>query len=271
MPEEPFHIFGNTYYVGTHGVSSILVTSQEGHVLIDGGVIGAASQIAGSIETLGFSVQDVRWIVNSHAHYDHAGAIAQLQFLSGADIALSPWSARVLTEGGPLPDDPQFRDTLAVPTVPNVHVLSDGEMLKHGPLTLTAYFTPGHTPGGTSWTWQSCELTRCLDIVYADSLTAVSSDGFKFSASPDYPNAVADFQKSFTLIESLPCDILLVPHPDFADMLGKRDRRDAGEADPFVDARACQTYVQTARMNFATRLEGEMTPIAASPPPSPSP
>jgi metallo-beta-lactamase class B len=211
-PGEPFRIYGNTYYVGTAGLSSILITSEKGHVLIDGALPESAQSIAANIRTLGFRVEDVKLILNSHAHFDHAGGIAELQERSGATVAASPWSAQVLEAGASPRDDPQFGKLPTMPKVSKVQVIRDGEVLRVGPLALTAHFTPGHTRGGTSWSWSSCEQA-CRDIVYADSLSPVSANDFRFTSSAEYPNAVADFEKSYRTLESLSCDMLLTPHP----------------------------------------------------------
>jgi metallo-beta-lactamase class B len=256
-PQQPFRVFGNTYYVGTHGLASVLITSDQGHVLIDGGLSESAPQIAANIRSLGFKLQDVRRIVNTHAHFDHAGGIAELQRLTGAKVTMSPWSATVLRQGSPQRGDPQYGTLPAIKAVSDVTALADGETLRLGPLALTAHFTPGHTPGGTTWTWRSCEGVRCLNIVYADSLTAVSASGFLFTANADYPNALADFDKSFQLLETLPCDILLVPHPEFADVLGKLDRRTQGTKDAFIDQASCRTYSANMRREFEKRIVRE--------------
>ena len=116
-----------------------------------------------------------------------------------------------------------------------------------------AHMTPGHTPGGTSWSWRSCEGPRCLDIVYADSLGPVSADGFKYSTSP----LAKAFETSYAALERLKCDILLTPHPAFAQLLEKLAAREAGKADAFIDPGACKAYVATARANLARRLETE--------------
>jgi metallo-beta-lactamase class B len=259
MPQVPFRIYGDSYYVGVRGLSAILITSSEGHILIDGGLAESAPRIAASIAALGFRVTDVRWILNSHAHHDHAGGIAELQRLSGANVAASAWSAGSLTQGGPLRGDPQFRDVSPIATVPQVRVIGDGQVVAVGPLTLTAHLTPGHTPGGTTWTWRSCEGARCLDLVYADSLTAVASDGFLFTASADYPNALADFERSFATLSAMPCDVLVVPHPGFVDLFGKLARRENGEADALVDPRSCANYAAGMRRAFETRVTRERT------------
>jgi metallo-beta-lactamase class B len=259
QPQPPFRIFGNTYYVGVHGLSAILITSDAGHVLIDGGSRESATQIVSSIRSLGFRIEDVRLILNSHAHFDHAGGIAELQRLSGATVAASPWSMSVMSNGTMGRGDPQFASNLAVPSIAGVVTLADREVLRVGPVGLTAHFTPGHTPGGTSWTWQSCEGTRCLELVYADSLTAVASDGFLFTASPDYPNALADFEKSFSTLEAIGCDILITPHPEFSDVFGKLARRERGEAEAFIDPKSCTSYGATMRRAFDARITRERT------------
>ena len=176
-----FQVFGNTYYVGTHGLSSILVTSEGGHILIDGALPESAPLIGAGIRSLGFRIEDVKFIVNSHAHFDHAGGIAELQRLSGARVAASEWTADVMNKGALPRDDPQFGTIAPIARVARVETIKDGETLSAGAVTVTAHLTPGHTPGGTSWTWRSCENGRCLNLVYADSLTPVSADGFLFT------------------------------------------------------------------------------------------
>ena len=190
-PHAPLRLFGDTYFVGTAGLSALLVTSPAGHVLIDAGLPESAPRIRENVRALGFRLEDVKLIVTSHAHFDHAGGVAELQRASGATVAASPWSARVMTTGAPAPEDPQYRVALRYPAVANVQVIADGDTLRVGPLALVAHFTPGHTPGGTSWTWRACEGARCLDVVYADSQTPVSADGFLFTRSAAYPTAVA--------------------------------------------------------------------------------
>jgi metallo-beta-lactamase class B len=255
--QEPFRIYGNTYYVGVKGLSAILVTSKAGHVLIDGDLAESAPQIVASIRALGFRIEDVKLIVNSHVHFDHAGGIADLQRLSGAQVAASPWSAEVMKRGRVGQGDPQ-PDQRPIAPVSRVKVVRDLETLNLGPIALTAHFTPGHTPGGTSWTWQSCEKSRCLHIVYADSLNAVSSEGFSFIHSREYPGALGDFDKSFAALGALPCDILLTPHPEFVELLAKHDRLARGEQpNPFIDPGACARYIDWERGVLRERITSE--------------
>jgi len=258
VPQTPFRIYGNTYYVGTHELSSILIASDQGLVVIDGDLAEAAPQIEGNIRALGFRPEDIKLILNSHTHFDHAAGIAPLQRFSGARVAASPQSAEVLRRGSLSQDDPQH-DILPPPMqpVPKVEVISDGQTLRVGPLALTAHFTPGHTPGGTSWSWTSCEQQRCLHIVYADSLTAVSADNYRFT---DHPDLVAGFEKSFTVLETIPCDILLTPHPGFSNILGRLEARDkGGKPDAFIEAGACKKLAEASRRDLAKRLAQEKT------------
>jgi metallo-beta-lactamase class B len=260
IPQDPIRLYGNTYYVGVHGLTSILITSPQGHVLIDGGTTESGPKIAASVRALGFRMEDVKLILNSHVHYDHAGGIAELQRLSGAVVAASEPTALVLKSGNSGPDDPQYGILPSIPTVTNVKVVKDGEVLRVGPLTLQAHLTPGHTPGGTTWTWQSCERDRCLNMVYADSLAAISADGFRFSNSKTYPKARQDFARSFATLSALPCDILLSPHPNLVDLWERLMRRDqGGDANALVDPTACKRYADNARANLQKRLRDEAT------------
>jgi metallo-beta-lactamase class B len=252
-PQKPFKVFGNTYWVGTYALGSVLVTSTAGHILIDGGLPESVPQIRDHIRELGFKVEDIKIILNTHVHYDHAGGIAELQRLSGARVAASAASATVLKTGAADADDPQYGLLDPFEAVPSVTVVRNGETLTVGPLRVTAHLTPGHTAGGTSWSWRSCEGTRCLDVVYADSLSPVSNDTFKYTTSP----LLKQFDTSFAILESLPCDILLTPHTGFSPILENLAAREAGNPNAFIDARACKTYVGTMRANLTKRLAVE--------------
>jgi metallo-beta-lactamase class B len=258
-PQPPLRLFGNVYYVGARGVSAILITSAEGHVLLDAPMQENVAMVVSSITALGFRVEDVKLILNSHAHFDHAGGIAELQRLSGATVAARAPSAQVLMQGRSGPDDPQFGVLPEMPPVRSVQTIAGGETLRVGPLALTAHATAGHTPGGTSWTWRSCQDGRCLDMVYVDSLTAASADGFLFTRSAQYPTAVRDFEASFATIAALPCDILLTPHPDISNLWQRIASRDQGVADALIDRTACSRLVESARAALRVRVERETT------------
>jgi metallo-beta-lactamase class B len=261
-PREPFRLFGNTYYVGPRGLSSVLIASSAGHILLDGGLPQSAPRIDRSIRALGLRIEDVKLILNSHAHYDHAGGIAALQRVSGATVATSARGAEALRRGEPTADDPQFAFGSAenrFPPVARVKEVRDGEVLRVGDLAVTAHATPGHTPGSTTWSWQSCEGSRCLHVVYADSLNAVSAPGFRFGGEGTRPGLVETFRRSIEKVAGLPCDIIIAVHPGFTDIDGKLARRTAttGAADPFVDADGCRAYAADAARRFDARLSEE--------------
>lgn len=255
-PHKPFKIYGDTYYVGTAQLSSILIATEFGHVLIDGGLPESAPQIKANIETLGFRLEDVKAILNSHTHPDHAGGIAELQKLSGADVyALRP-AYEVLTTGKLNREDPQAaRKGSAVPRVARAWIAQDDQQLGVANVRLRVVATPGHTPGGTTWTWDACEGAKCLRMVYADSLSPVSADKYRFS---DHPEVIQQFESSFSRIASLPCDVLLTPHPAQSQLF---ERLDTGKenTDAIKDAEGCRKYVQGAREALAKRLETEKT------------
>jgi predicted alpha/beta superfamily hydrolase/glyoxylase-like metal-dependent hydrolase (beta-lactamase superfamily II) len=256
-PQEPFAVYGNTYYVGTGGISAVLITSPAGHILIDGGPSGSAPQIAEHVRKLGFKVEDIRYILNGHEHFDHAGGIADLQKMSGATVLGSPSSVDVLRSGQPDRRDPQYPNLQAMTPIANIRAVHDGEVVKLGPLAITARFTPGHTPGATSWTWRSSEGGRTLNVVYADSVNAVVADGRSFSRNLLYPHARADVERSIATVESLNCDVIVSAHPEGSDLWEKKARQAKLGNAAFIDRDGCRKYADKARATLAKTLATE--------------
>ena len=252
-PQKPFKVFGNTYWVGTRALGSVLVTSDAGHVLIDGALPESVPQIRDHIRELGFKIEDIKLILNTHVHYDHAGGIAELQRLSGASVAASGPTAAVLKTGEAGAGDPQFGGCRPIAPVPTVRVVRDGETLSVGPVRLTVHLTPGHTSGGTSWSWRSCEGARCVNLVHADSLSPVSNDSSRYTTSP----LLKAFDQSYATLEALPCDILLTPHTGFSQVLENLAAREAGTTDAFIDPESCRSYVASMKENLKRRVESE--------------
>lgn len=251
-PVEPFKIYGNTYYVGTQGIASVLITSDYGHVLIDGGFESTAPLIASNIEKLGFKVEQVKAILQTHAHPDHVAGIAELQKRSGASVYARRPADEVMRTGRLPPEDPQYDKRTRVPTVPTVWVVHGDQLLGVGSNRLRALATPGHTPGGTSWTWDACEGGACLTLVYADSLAPVSSGDYRFS---DHPEVVEQFQTAFSTLENQKCEVLITPHP--GPEFFTRMTSAGGKADALKDPEACKRYVADARQKLEARLEQE--------------
>jgi metallo-beta-lactamase class B len=281
QPREPFRIFGNAYFVGTAGLSAILIASDRGHILLDGGLSQSAPVIDANIRKLGFKTEDVKLIVNSHGHYDHAAGIAALQRLSGAIVAATASGAEALQRGENTTDDPQFgfgHDANAFPPVKNVRVVKDKEVIEIAGLAIQAHDTAGHTPGSTTWTWRSCEGTRCLNLVYADSLTPVSAPGFRFTGDAKTPSRVEKFRQSIATVAALPCDIVISTHPGATNLDGKLKRRlalsesggrasgtlggrvegaDKPAVDPLIDPNGCRVLAAIAAKQLDARVAEE--------------
>ena len=245
----PRKVFGNTYYVGTCGITALLVTSPQGHVLIDGATEAGGPAIAANIEALGFDLADVKAILNTHEHSDHAGGLAHLQGVTGAPVLARAAAVATLRNGASDHDDPQSGVLQRFAPVVEVQALAGDGTVRIGELALVAVATPGHAPGGTSWTWTSCEGPRCLDMAYADSLTAASDRTWRFSDHPDY---VAAFGHSIETVASLPCDLLLTPHPLASNLFARLD----GKA-PLVDNDACRRYAGSTGTTLERRLASE--------------
>jgi metallo-beta-lactamase class B len=255
--QSPLRLHGNTYYVGTHGLGAILITSPQGHVLIDGGLPQSGPLIRANIESLGFRMRDVKLILNSHAHYDHAGGIAELQRASGARVMASEWSASVLKGGKSQPGDPQFTIAFDYPAVHNVRTFTFEDTLRVGPIAIVPHATGGHTPGGTAWSWRACDATRCLDFVYADSETPVSADDFLFTKNTTYPNAIADFERGYATLERLSCEVLVTPHPGVSALWDRVSSQTGAITPAFVDRNACKRYAANARRALEQRIARE--------------
>jgi metallo-beta-lactamase class B len=261
QPQEPYRVYGNTWYVGTAGLASILIKTDEGLILLDGALSQSAGQIEQNIRKLGFDPGEIRYLLNSHAHYDHAGGLNALQKLSQAQVLASVDSVEVLSTGELAPEDPQFgfgSEHNRFPAVSNVSEVADGGKVTLGEVTLTAHYTPGHTPGGTTWTWQSCEEGGCLDVVYADSLSAVSAEGFRVTDPSRTPTVAEQITASAQLVRELDCDVLLAPHPFLFQMPEKLEAMASNpNTNPFIDTAACDAYAAYFDDWLVRRLEEE--------------
>ena len=258
----PFRIAGNFYFVGREDVSVFLVTSPQGHVLIDGGYGDSPPLIVASIKQLGFDIKDVRAILSSEAHIEHAAGLAELQILSGASIYASDSTAKGLESGGVSIPGPSFlpnrifaRAGIASYDSPRVdHRVKDGDTVRVGPLTFVAHITSGHTIGCTTWTFRVRDSTRTLNVVDACGLSV--SDGMRFTNPENYPGIRADFEKSFATLRSLPVDIWVTGHTQpwgryrkYQASLGS-----ARPADAFIDREGYAAYVDSAEARVRRRI-----------------
>lgn len=248
VPFQPFTVIGNVHYVGTKGVSAWLITTPKGHVLIDGILPQSVPIIAANIKALGFDIRDVKYLLNSHAHIDHAGGLAGLQRLSGATMVASAKDKPFL-EAGDIGMPPS--GGMKFPPVRVDRVIADGGTLRIGDIVLTAYITPGHSPGCTTWTMpvtgadgrRHTALFHCSATVAGQSL-----------APEAFPGMVADFRSTFAKFKTIEADVFLGNHENFFDLQGKRARQLAGDANAFVAPGELQEFNAALEAAFEKEL-----------------
>lgn len=245
-PFEPFRIIGNIYYVGTAELASFLITSTDGHVLIDSGLEDAATQLLASIATLGFDARDIEVLLNTQAHFDHANGLAALKGVSRASMVASDADRVSLESGGR--DDFAFGDELTFAPVKVDRVIRDGETVAVGPTTLTAHLTPGHSKGTTTWTMVVGEGGQDYRVVFAGSTTVVTD---QVRNNPKYPTLVADFEQTFATLRALPVDVFLTQHAGAYGLHDKAARLRAGATpNPFIDPDGYKRWVENGERNF---------------------
>ena len=246
LPYPPYHLLGNIHYVGRYGVSAFLITTPAGSILLDGGLEESAAPIQKSITELGFKVSDIEFLLNSHAHFDHAGGLAALKKASGAKLVASRGDAPRLRAGAE-----------RQPAVSVDRVVDDGATVELGGALLTAHVTPGHTPGCTTWTMTATEAGKPYRVVFYCSTTVVD----RLLGNTSYPSIAADYEKSFPILRELPSDVFLAPHPAQFNMLEKRGRA-AGGGNPFVDPTELRRYVDESEKQFREALAKEKAAAA---------
>ena len=263
QPVAPFHIIGSIYYVGASDITSFLIVTPAGDILLDGGFAETAPQIEANIQKLGFKLADVKILLNSHAHLDHAGGLAELKQRTGAQLVAMEGDAALLAGGGH--GDFYFGDRLTFPRVRPNRVIHDDDTVSLGGVTLTAHLTPGHTRGCTTWTMTTEEDGKAYRVVFVGSASILP--GYRFTDSPghaaSYPGIGADFDKTVRVLQSLPCDVFLTAHGSFFDLTDKREALAKGaKPNPFIDPAGYQAYA--AQVQKAVEAEWESERAAAS-------
>jgi len=251
-PTEPFHIVGNVYYVGGKGLASYLIVSKQGDILLDGTLAENVPFIEGNIAKLGFNIRDVKILLNTHAHFDHAAGLARLKVDSGAKLFASAGDKPILETGHITVEN--SNDLPDFPPVKVDHVLRDGEIVELGSTRMRAILTPGHTPGCTSWSLDVPEGGRTLKVVLPCSLT---SAGNKLIGNKGYPGIVADYRKSFAKLSAVKADVVLTAHPELTDVIGRAARRKNDKPDAFIDPGLLPRLVSNSRGQFEQDLAAE--------------
>src|SRR5262245_23586962 len=251
QPVKPYRVVGNVWYVGASSVTSFLITTSKGHLLLDSGLPETVAQIKRNVEQLGFKLTDIKILLNSHAHYDHAGGLEELKELTGAKLMATEPDAALLARGGK--DDFQWGDRYPYQPVKADRVLRDRDQVELGEVTLIARLTPGHTRGSTTWTMKATDGGKQYDVVFA---TSVSAPGYKLVNNDKYPQIVDDYKRTFQILKSLPCDVFLGPHAGFFSMKEKMARMEQEvKSNPFIDAAGYREYVANGEKELQKIVE----------------
>ena len=248
-PTEPFKMIGSVYYVGTEGLASYLITSPQGHVLVDTVMPDATSQIKANIEKLGFKVTDIKYLLNTHAHIDHTGGLAEMKAASGAQLVAGE-ADKPLLEGGYYPGARE-ETALNFPPVKVDRTVREGDKVTVGDVTLIARETPGHSPGCTSWEFsvKDGDATRSA-LIFCSGTVALN----RLVTNPTHPGIVTDYRKTFARAKDMKVDVLLAPHPEMYRMQDKRAMLSDGAPNPFVNPGEFNAYAATLEKAFDDAL-----------------
>jgi metallo-beta-lactamase class B len=253
QPVEPFRVIGNVHFVGANEITSFLITTPQGHILLDGGFVETAPQILANIRKLGFRPEDVKILLNSQAHYDHAGGFSELKRATPASLQIMQGDAEQVAQGGR--GDFAFGDRFTFPAVKPDRILHPGEVITLGGTAMKAVWTPGHTRGCTSWTMTAGEGGKSYAVVFVCSMTA---PGYELAHNVGYPGIVDDYRASFRTLESLPCDVFLGSHGSFFGLKEKAERLRKGDGLAFVDPTGYRKFVSGSRDAFEEQLRAQL-------------
>lgn len=253
---EPFpahRVAGNLYYVGSKGLASYLITTPEGHILINSSLEASVPLIRASVEKLGFKFSDVKILLISHAHWDHCAGSAKIKELTGAKYMVMAQDAAEIEAGGK--GNFQYGNDASTLYQPMKidRVLHDGDQVTLGGAVLTAHLTPGHTKGCTTWTMKVRDRGKDLDAVIVGSPNVNS--GYKLVSNALYPGIAGDYEHTFEVLKSLHCDLFLGAHGDYYGMEKKFAAIKADAPNPFIDPNGYLAYVSEREQAFRKELE----------------
>jgi metallo-beta-lactamase class B len=237
----PAHkVIGNVYYVGSASLASFLITTPQGHILINSSFEETVPMIRASAGKLGFRFGDIKILLDSHAHGDHVAGNALVKRLTGAQVMAMAGDAEVISSGG------------AGPRCPVDRVLHDGDTVSLGGMTLTAHLTPGHTKGCTSWSFTAQDGGKPYRVVIVGSLSV--NTGYILVHNTRYPQIAADYERSFRVLKALPCDVFLAPHGMQYNLKEKFAKLGPGKPNPFIDPQGYREYIETSEQKFRAEL-----------------
>jgi len=252
QPFPPFRIAGNLYYVGSKGLANYLITTPQGHILINSDLEANVPLIRASVEKLGFKFTDIKILLISHAHWDHNAASATIKKLTGASYMVMDGDVPNVESGGKT-DFQYGNDSSALyPPTKVDRVLHNGDHVKLGDAVLVAHLTPGHTKGCTTWTMKVNDAGKSYDVVIVGSPNV--NDGYKLVNNTAYPGIASDYERMFTVLKSLPADIFLGAHGSYFNMEAKYARMKPGAPNPFVDPDGYKKFVSQKEQEFRDEL-----------------
>jgi metallo-beta-lactamase class B len=252
VPFPAHHVIGNIYFVGSKSLGVYLVTTPEGHLLINAGLEESVPEIRASVESLGFRFRDIKILLISHAHFDHDAGAARIKELTGAKYMVMDADVGVVESGGRADFFYGHRPDMLYPPTRVDRVLHDGDTVRLGDTVLTAHLTPGHTKGTTTWTMKARESQKSYNVVIVGSANV--NDGYQLVNNAAYPEIARDYEKTFRVLKSLDCDVFLGAHGNYYDMEAKYGRLKPGGGNPFVDPDGYRNYVVDREQAFQREL-----------------
>jgi len=250
QPFDPIKIVGNVYYVGTRGLSSFLIVTPAGGILIDSGEAASVPFIRANVEKLGFRVGDVKILLTGHAHFDHVGGLADLKRLTRAQVVAMDADQDALEAG-------TDRSALGGSGWTPVHVdrvIKDGDTVALGGTTLTAHLTPGHTQGCTTWTMEATENGRRYQVAFVCSVTV--NEGVHLVGNTRVPAIADHYARAFRVLRDLKADVFVAEHGAVFDLEEKAGRVGGG-SNPFVDADGYRRFVDRSEQAYQKQLRAE--------------
>ncbi|MGD0444084.1 MAG: subclass B3 metallo-beta-lactamase [Edaphobacter sp.] len=251
-PHAPFRIIGNVYYVGSQDLASYLITTPNGHILINSSLVSSVPLIRKNVETLGFHFKDVKILLISHAHSDHAAGSAEIKRLTGAKYMVMDADVPVVESGGATDFQYGAEAGSHFPVTKVDRVLHDGDEVKLNGVVLVAHKTPGHTKGCTTWTIKVREDNKSYNVVIVGSPNV--NPGYKLVDNAAYPSIAQDYELTFRTLKSLPCDVFLGAHGGYFEMEAKYAQMKPGGVNPFVDPEGYKSYVAEREQAFRAEL-----------------
>jgi metallo-beta-lactamase class B len=258
-PFEPFQLIGNIYYIGTDGIAAYIIKTSDGLILMDTAVPQSTGMLKDNMAKLGFKEADIKYILNTHAHFDHTGGFAEIKKDTGAKL-IAGERDKPLLEGGYYPGDEKNTD-IGFPAVKVDRTVTEGDKVTLGDTTLTAHATPGHSPGCTSWEMTVKDGDQNREVLFFCSGTVALN---RLVGHPTHPGIVDDYRTTFAKVKAMKIDVLLGPHPEVYGMQAKRAAMKDGAPNPFVKPGELAAYAATLEQDFDKQLAKQTAALQAA-------